>query len=263
MQHGGHYITEPIYGQFTGQPVVSMLEPMLDSHGKMVGMIMGVTNLAQPNFLDAISDATLRCHRQFLHYRTANRRYIMSSDKERLLKSGPPPGINPVYDRYINGYEGSGIAVSSRGVLELSSSVKIKSTGWLMQSVLPAAEAFAPIRTLQQQLFGMALCLTLLAGGISWWWLRRQLLPLTEATQLLNRMGDGELPKQALPVCHQDEVGLLATSFNSLLSGFSAKKNKRPSTRPTACCARSCRRFPAWCSSTGCLPMATVASLCQ
>ncbi|WP_082696104.1 diguanylate cyclase domain-containing protein [Aquitalea pelogenes] len=218
LQHGGHYITEPIYGQFTGQPVVSMLEPMLDSHGKMIGMIMGVTNLAQPNFLDAISDARYGATGNFFITAPASRRYIMSSDKERLLKSGPPPGINPVYDRYINGYEGSGIAVSSHGVLELSSSVKIKSTGWLMQSVLPAAEAFAPIRALQQQLFGMALCLTLLAGGISWWWLRRQLLPLTEATRLLNRMGDGELPKQALPVCHQDEVGLLATSFNSLLS---------------------------------------------
>jgi hypothetical protein len=46
--------------------------------------------------------------------------------------------------------------MSSRGVLELSSSVHIKSTGWLMQSVLPAEEAFAPIRTLQRQLFGLA-----------------------------------------------------------------------------------------------------------
>jgi hypothetical protein len=35
MQHGGHYITEPMHGQFTGKPVVSMLEPLLDSHGKM------------------------------------------------------------------------------------------------------------------------------------------------------------------------------------------------------------------------------------
>jgi hypothetical protein len=28
MQHGGHYITEPMHGQFTGKPVVSMLEPL-------------------------------------------------------------------------------------------------------------------------------------------------------------------------------------------------------------------------------------------
>jgi HAMP domain-containing protein len=148
--------------------------------------------------------------------------------------------------------------MSSRGVLELSSSVHIKSTGWLMQSVLPAEEAFAPIRTLQRQLFGLALLLTLLAGGLSWWWLRRQLLPLSEATQLLTRMGDGELPKQALPVS-RDEVGLLATSFNGLLERIQREEDKAPNTPPTSCCARSCRRFPAWCSSTGCLPMATVA----
>jgi hypothetical protein len=148
-------------------------------------MIMGVTNLAQPNFLDDISSAKYGATGNFFITAPQSRRYIMSSDKERLLKSAGPPGVNPVYDRYINGYEGSGMAMSSRGVLELSSSVNIKSTGWLMQSVLPAAEAFAPIRTLQRQLFGLALLLTLLAGGLSWWWLRRQLLPLSEATQLL------------------------------------------------------------------------------
>ncbi|WP_199102805.1 EAL domain-containing protein [Aquitalea sp. ASV11] len=266
LQHGGHYITEPVYGQFTGQPVVSMLEPMLDSHGKMIGLIMGVTNLARPNFLDAISDARYGATGNFFITAPASRRYIMSSDKERLLKSGPPPGINPVYDRYINGYEGSGIAVSSRGVLELSSSVKIKSTGWLMQSVLPAAEAFAPIRALQQQLFGMALCLTLLAGGISWWWLRRQLLPLTEATRLLNRMGDGELPKQALPVCHQDEVGLLATSFNSLLSRIQREEEQAAEHAANRLLRKIVSRIPGvvfqyrlFADGHGCFPFASEA----
>ncbi|MBA4707851.1 bifunctional diguanylate cyclase/phosphodiesterase [Aquitalea aquatica] len=226
MQHGGRYITEPMQGHYTGKPVISMLEPLLDANGKLEGLIMGVTNLAQPNFLDDISAARYGATGSFFITAPQSRRYIMSSDKQRLLKAGPPPGINPLYDRYIAGYEGSGVAMSSRGVLELSSSVHIKSTGWLMQSVLPAEEAFAPIRTLQRQLFGLALLLTLLAGGLSWWWLRRQLLPLSEATQLLTRMGDGELPKQPLPVSRADEVGLLATSFNTLLERIQREEEK-------------------------------------
>ncbi|RQO68841.1 diguanylate phosphodiesterase [Aquitalea sp. FJL05] len=217
MQHGGRYITEPMQGQYTGKPVISMLEPLLDANGKLVGMIMGITNLAQPNFLDDISAARYGATGSFFITAPQSRRYIMSSDKQRLLKAGPPPGINPLYDRYLSGYQGSGIAVSSRGIAELSSSVRIQSTGWLMQAVLPTTEAFAPIRTLQQQLFGLALCLTMLAGGFCWWWLRRQLLPLSEATALLAGMRDGTLPKQALPVRQQDELGLLATSFNGLL----------------------------------------------
>ncbi|WP_167467125.1 EAL domain-containing protein [Aquitalea magnusonii] len=226
MQHGGRYITEPMQGHYSGQPVISMLEPLLDAHGKLVGLIMGVTNLAQANFLDDISSARYGATGSFFITAPQSRRYIMSSDKQRLLKAGPPPGINALYDRYINGYEGSGVAMSSRGVLELSSSVHIKSTGWLMQSVLPAEEAFAPIHTLQHQLFALALLLTLLAGGLCWWWLRRQLLPLSEATQLLTRMGDGELPKQPLPVSRADEVGLLATSFNTLLERIQREEEK-------------------------------------
>lgn len=217
MQAGQASITEPMFGQHTGQPVISMLQPLRAPDGRLVGMIMGVTNLARPNFLDDISSAKYGATGDYFITVPHSRRYMVSSDKRRLLQPGPAPGINPLYDRYLSGYQGSGIAVSSHGVAELSSSVRIPSTGWLMQAVLPTTEAFAPIRTLQRQLFGLALCLTLLAGGFSWWWLRRQLLPLSEATTLLAGMRDGTLPKQALPVRQQDELGLLASSFNGLL----------------------------------------------
>lgn len=217
MRQDGNSITEPMLGQHTGQPVISMLHPLRTADGRLVGMVMGVTNLALPNFLDEISAAKYGSTGDYFITVPHSRRYVVSSDKHRLFKHGPAPGVNPLYDRYLSGYQGSGIAVSSRGIAELSSSVRIQSTGWLMQAVLPTTEAFAPIRTLQQQLFGLALCLTMLAGGFCWWWLHRQLLPLSEATALLAGMRDGTLPKQALPVRQQDELGLLATSFNGLL----------------------------------------------
>ncbi len=81
------------------------------------------------------------------------------------MRPGPPVGINPVYDRYIDGYEGSGVARSSRGVVELSSSKRVASTGWLMQSVLPTDEAFAPIHEIQRQLVLISLALSLVLGG--------------------------------------------------------------------------------------------------
>ena len=89
--------------------------------------------------------------------------FVASSDKRRVMKAGPPPGINPVYDRYIGGYEGSGVAKSSRGVVELSSNKKIASTGWLMQAVLPVDEAFAPIHAMERHLIVVSSILTLIA----------------------------------------------------------------------------------------------------
>jgi diguanylate cyclase (GGDEF)-like protein/PAS domain S-box-containing protein len=217
FERGQTMVTDPLVGRATGQPVVSVTAPIRDSAGRVRGLVMGITNLAEPNFLDAVSAAKYGATGDFLITAPNSRMFVASSDKRRVMQKGPPVGVNPVYDRYLEGYEGSGLAMSSRGVLELSSNKRIPSAGWLMQSVLPADEAFAPIANLQRRLLVAALVLTLLAGGFSWWWLRRQLQPVREASDLLSRMGDGSLARQPLPVRRNDEIGQLANAFNGLL----------------------------------------------
>ena len=85
-----------------------------------------------------------------------------------------------------------------------------------MQSVLPADEAFASIGTMQRHLFVISLALSLLATAAGWWWLRRELQPLAEASDLLGQMRDGKIPRQALPVRKMDEIGALTAAFNGL-----------------------------------------------
>jgi PAS domain S-box-containing protein len=210
------HITDPLFSQHSQQPVLAMLVPISDASGKTVGAVIGVTNLALPNFLDEVSAAKYGNTGDFVITAPLSRSYIASSDKRRVMKLGPPPGLNPVYDRYINGYEGSGVALSSRGVVELSSSKRIATTGWLMQSVLPAEEAFAPIRRMQKHLMLISVLLTVLATVGSWWWLRRQFQPLTEASRLLADMRDGKMSRQPLPVRKMDEIGQLTAAFNGL-----------------------------------------------
>jgi len=217
LSSGKTLVTDPLIGRRTLVPVLTIAVPIKDSQGQIVGVILGVTNAAQPNFLDEISTAKYGRTGDFLLTAPKARVTIASSDKRRVMNPGPPLGINPVYDRYIAGYEGSGVAVSSRGVEELSSSTRIATTGWLMQAVLPTEEAFAPIRAMQRHLVAVSLLLSLLAGGIAWWWLRRQFRPLREASRLLEQMRDGAIPQQALPVRRHDEIGQLAHAFNDLL----------------------------------------------
>ena len=211
---------EPVVGKATGVAVVPMAVPIRKADGESIGVLVGSTNLEKPNFLDEISTSKYGQTGDFLLTAPKSRVFIASSDKRRVMKAGPPPGVNAVYDRYLGGYEGSGVAVSSRGVEELSSSRRIPSTGWLMQSVLPTEEAFAPIRSMQRHLVLVSLLLTLLAGGTAWWWLRRQLQPLGEAAGLLDRMRAGDLPRQPLPVRQNDEIGMLANAFNGLLKAI-------------------------------------------
>jgi len=216
LSGAGATITDPLFSEHSQQAVFAIMSPIQDEQSKVIGVVVGVTNLSQPNFLDQVAASKYGVTGDFLITAPKTRSYVTASDKQRLLKSGPPPGVNPVYDSYIDGYEGSGLTRSSRGVLELSSSKRIPTTGWLMQSVLPAAEAFALIDAVERHLIMVSSALTLVLAVLCGWWLRRQFRPLAEASQLLGQMRRGEVPRQALPVHNNDEIGQLTTAFNGL-----------------------------------------------
>lgn len=217
---GKPLITEPLTGRRTGVPVITIAVPIFSPDKRMIGAVLGITNMGKPNFLDQISQAKYGRTGDFFVTDTRARMFIASSDKQRVLKKGPPPGVNAVYDSYINGRQGSGVAVSSRGVEELSSSVRIGNTPWVMQSVLPTAEAFAVVREMQQRLLIAGLTFTLFAGAFAWWWVRRQLRPLERSAVLLDEMRQGSRPRSALPIESDDEIGKLANAFNGLLKAI-------------------------------------------
>jgi diguanylate cyclase (GGDEF)-like protein/PAS domain S-box-containing protein len=226
LDEGVSLITDPMLGKQTGQPVFTIMVPIRDSTGRTLGAVLGITNLALPNFLDDIGANKYGMTGDFFVTAPRTRFYVASSDRRRIMAQGPAAGVNPVYDRYIDGYEGSGGARSSRGVVELSSSRRIASSGWLMQSVLPADEAFAPVREMQRHLLVAAIILTVLAVMATTWWLRWQLQALEEAAGLLRRMGRGELPRQVLPVRREDEIGQVARAFNGLLAAIESEEAK-------------------------------------
>ena len=226
LEAGKPWISEPSFSRHSQKPVVAMLEPIRNAQGRSIGAVIGVINLAAPNFLDEFSIAKYGRTGDFFLTAPRSRIYLASSDRRRTMKTGPAVGINQVYDRYIDGYEGSGVAMSSRGVVELSSSKRIPSSGWLMQSVLPAEEAFAPIRAMQTRLLLISTLLSALIAAFGWWWLRRQLAPLTETAQLLAGMRDGSVARQALPVYRMDEVGELTRAFNGLQEVIVAEEAK-------------------------------------
>ena len=218
-------ITPPMVGRRTEVPLITFAVPIQGADGLFRGAVLGVTNLQEPNFLDQISRAKYGHTGDFVITDSRTRTYIASSDKRRIMSAGPAEGVNPIYDRYIAGHEGSGIAVSSRGVEELSSSVKIGQTSWLMQSVLPTREAFLVARQIQLRLMVAAVVLTLLTGFVAWWWVRRQLRPLEKPAVLLDEMRQGQRPREALPVERDDEIGKLANAFNGLLKAITDQES--------------------------------------
>ncbi len=218
LNQGQASIGRPVHISTLHNPIFGMAAPIRAADGQVIGALAGVTNLGLPNFLDSILNSRYGKSGHYLLGEPQGRLIITSSNKRLVMQALPAPGVNPLMDRHVQGFDDTGVTVNPMGEEVLASAVRMPVTGWFMEAALPTAEAFAPIRALQQRMLLATALLTLLAAGLTWWMLRRQLAPLGAAVAQLADISDDSQPLQALPVTRPDEIGLLIAGFNQLLT---------------------------------------------
>jgi diguanylate cyclase (GGDEF)-like protein/PAS domain S-box-containing protein len=214
---GKTLIGRPSMGKRLGAPIFSIVTPLRDGAGQVIGTLVGTINLGQPNFLDKITDSHYGKTGGYLLTAPQYRLIVTASEKNRIMQALPPVGVNTMLDRYMQGYEGYGISVNSRGVEELTAAKGIPVAGWFMGAVVPTAEAFAPVVAMQQRMLLATLLLTLLTGALIWWVLKRQLAPLLATAGAMTALADSKQIPQPLAETHHGEIGLLVAGFNRIL----------------------------------------------
>ena len=208
-----------------GNPIIGFGAPIRDAQGRAIGVLAGVTDLGKPNFLDEIAHGKYGKTGGYLLVAPQYRLIITASDRNLIMQPLPARGVIPWVDRAVDGYEGSAIYVTQAGVEVLSSVKRIPVSGWNVVTRMPTAEAFAPISAMQQRVILGAILLTLLAGGLTWWMLRRELAPMVLAANALTNRSDDNQPVQPLPVTSEDEFGELVGGFNRLLTTIAQREN--------------------------------------
>jgi PAS domain S-box-containing protein len=198
-------------------PVIVMAVPVRDVQGKLIGALAGMISLSMPNFLDKIAQNKYGKSGGYLLVSPQQRLIVMATDKTRIMTQLPVQGANKAVDRFIQGYEGSVVYVSTLGVEQLASVKSVPLAGWYVGLELPTAEAFSPIAGKQRRLLMAAILFTLLAGGLTWLMLRFQLSPMFAAMKKLASLSEADQPLQPLPVTRRDEIGTLISGFNRLL----------------------------------------------
>ena len=220
-KEGKSTVGKPRVGVAVKAPIFAMSTPIRDAKGNVIGVLVGVTDLTKPNFLDKVVAARYGNTGGYILSAPQYRLTVTGTDKTRVMQPLPAPGVNQMLDRYMQGYEGYGVSVNSRGVEELTAAKGIPVAGWLMAAVLPTEEAFAPIRDMQQRIFIAMILLTLTSGGLIWWmtsWtLKREFSPMLDAARALAAHSATDGFPQLLPIARQDEIGDLIASFNRLL----------------------------------------------
>lgn len=219
LKEGRSTIGRPVIARALRAPVFGMTAPIRDTQGRVIGALTGVTNLAKPNFLDKISEESRygKSGGYLLLVAPQYRLIVTASDKSRIMETLPAPGVNPSMDRFIQGYTGPGVLVNPAGAEVLAAAKGVPVAGWYVAILLPVAEAFGPVRAMQQHMLLATILLTFVAGGLTWWMLRRQLSPLLAAARTLAALSDSNQPPQPLSISRQDEIGQLIGGFNRLL----------------------------------------------
>lgn len=224
LKEGWATIGQPIMGKQSQAQVFSMTVPVHDAQGAVIGALSGVTNLGKPNFLDKITKNRYGMTGGYMLVAPQYRLIVTATDKRRIMEMMPAPGINPLVDRFIQGYEGSGVVLNPHGVEVLASAKGVPVTGWYVAAALPTAEAFAPIHAMQQRMLLATIILTLLAGALTWWLLRRQLAPMLAAARTLATLSETNQPPQPLAITRPDEIGQMIGGFNRLLETLAQRE---------------------------------------
>lgn len=211
-------IGSPIMGRAAKEPVLPMAVPLKNDKGEIRGVLVGITALAAPGFLDLLQKSRIgKSTGGFLLISPRDKLFVAASEPDMVFKPTPPPGINTLHDRAMGGYRGTGITINAKGVEEVSAMVTVPSTGWFVVARLPSGEAFATVARTQSFLLKNAVVgisiFALLASCGMYFVLR----PLFRAADHADRMTRGELPLAPLPVSRNDEVGYLIRAFNRLL----------------------------------------------
>ena len=211
-------ISAAFFDKTMGAPVVVIVVPIKDRSGRVVGTFAGVTDLTKPNFLDTIAGNRYARTGGYLLIDPQTRLIVTSTNRRLIMKQVVPAGSHTAIDRFMAGNEGSATHVNPVGIEMLSSAKRVPTAGWYVVAELPTDEAFAPIVSLQRQMWLATVLMALVAGALTWWLLRRNLAPLLATVDHLATISEASQPLQALPIVSDDEIGKLIGGFNHLLA---------------------------------------------
>ena len=221
---GKPLISEPFKSfRHPGRPIIMFTHPLFDRSGRLKGILGGSIHLLNDNFLGKISTVKMG-KGGYLYLFSRDRTMIVHPDRSRVLQKDVPPGVNRLYDKALEGFEGTGETVNSRGLAMLSSFKRLQSVDWILAANMPQAEVYEPVRQAKRYLLA-GLALVLLAAGIgSYSFVAYLTAPLCRLTRHVRGITGHEEEVVPATVETGDEIGTLAGVFNQMHAKLATQK---------------------------------------
>lgn len=224
VRTGKPCISKPFVStQEHGHPIIMMTVPIADKNGKMAAMLVGSLDLLGENFLARLIDLRVG-EKGYLYLFGRDRTIILHPDRSRILRKDVPVGVNDLYDRAVDGFEGSGATVNSRGLHALASFKHLQATDWILGANFPLDEAYAPIvKARRYFLAGLGGMLTLSVLTV-WMFMGYLTRPLRQITSRASDLAEDKTDLLPLQIDTRDEIGILAGAFNHMMKEIEQQK---------------------------------------
>ncbi len=137
-------IGQPYRSARTGKGVLTFTSYLTARDGTPLGVVGCSTRLAEDKLFSELLSRTIG-QSGYIYVFDKSRLMILHPKTERILTRDVPLGANILFDKAIEGFEGVGETVNSKGKKMLAAFRQIPGTDWIVASQLPAAEAYAPL----------------------------------------------------------------------------------------------------------------------
>ncbi|HXE96968.1 MAG TPA: GGDEF domain-containing protein [Dongiaceae bacterium] len=209
-------ISNPYLSKKSEVPAIAMAVPLRNSNGSFQGFLIGSINLTKDYFVEEILGYKIG-NKGYLYLFNTERTMILHPDKTRIMKQDVPLGANKLFDKAIQGYEGSGETINSRGVPQIASFKRLKTVDWILASVYSQEEAYSPIRRMRAFLFAAAVLVTLLSIVLVWMLTSKITSSLNSFTDQVRNISEHPEGIHKIHIDSNDEITLLASTFNSFM----------------------------------------------
>ncbi len=218
------FISEPILGKATGQPIIVIAAPVLGPAGELVSIVGGVLNLYKPNLIGTLGTRK-NGETGYFYLVSQTRKVIAHPLRERIMQPAASAQDNAPLARAFEGFEGTIEGTNSRGLHGLFTFKRLASTGWIMASVVPTAEVFAPVAEIQRKMALITLALMVLSIPLLWLFSHRLLRPLGHLSSAMRARAENMqagVPAAPVPETGSQEIRLVAAAFNDFLAARNA-----------------------------------------
>ena len=226
VSQGRGIVGEPYFSKRTGQPVLTFTVPVFDAKRRLLAVVACSVDLLAPQALGGLR--TQRIGKNgYLYVFDKSRLMILHPDSSRLLKRDIPKGANLLLDQAIDGFEGVGETVNTRGIPMLLGYRKIPDTSWIIGVQMKKDEAFESLYESRRLMLGTAALSLLFVILVGFRAVQRITLPLQHlhraANTIMEELGNPELSRDDKVIAQldgirtRDEIGDLSRTFRELV----------------------------------------------